>query len=377
MTLKTLHPVPLKLRTSRIISLAVSTVQDALELKAGKNATYSARVILLHLLNACCCLGSIYHVSTTSLHAPSEGAVRHRLRGLHDVEERVNHMLRQHVLRTLPRRPLVFAIDYTMIPYYGGPRNEEDIVRSRAKQGTCSFYAYATIYVILRNKRYTLGVKHVRRGEELVNVIDYLLAQVTGAGLRVGRLYLDRGFYTIDVLNHLKAMGIAFIIPCIARGKTGGIRRLHRGRRSYSTAYTMRSGDKTATFQVNVVTRYRRGKWNRQGIEYLAFAVHGINIPVTRTHREYRKRFGIESSYKLMNTARARTSSRSPVLRLLYVALGFLLMNLWIYHHWLHVSIKRRGGRKLVEWRFKTMLRQVARSIEDTLGFSKDAVVSA
>jgi hypothetical protein len=49
----------LKLRTSRIINLAVGTVMDALGLKAGKNVTYPARTILLHLINACCCLGSI------------------------------------------------------------------------------------------------------------------------------------------------------------------------------------------------------------------------------------------------------------------------------------------------------------------------------
>ena len=193
----------------------------------------------------------------------------------------------------------------------------------------------------------------------------------------IGRLYLDRGFYTIDVINHLKTRGVAFIIPCVARGKTGGIRRLLKGRRSYSTSYTMRSHGKTATFQVNVVVRYRRGKWRRHGIEYLAFAVHGVNIPVSRTHKEYRKRFGVESSYRLMSTARARTSSRSPVLRLLYVALGFLLMNLWIYHHWVYVCVKRRGGRRLVEWRFRTMLRQIGRAVEDALGFAADIVIPA
>lgn len=374
---KTLHPGPWKLRTSRIINLAVSTVIGALGLRAGKNVTYPARTILLHLLNACCCLGSIYHVSTTSLHAPSEGAVRHRLKGLQSVEEKVNHMLKQHILKTLPRRPLVFAIDYTLVPYYGDALVEGDVVRSRAKQGTCNFYAYATIYTILRNKRYTLGVKYVRKDDELVEVIDYLIAQVTVAGLKVGRLYLDRGFYTIDVINHLKEKGVPFIIPCIARGKTGGIRRLLKGGRSYSTNYTMRSVEKKATYQVNIVVRYRRGRWGRRGLEYLAFAVHGVDIPVARTHREYRKRFGIESSYKLMNTARARTSSRSPVLRLLYVALGFLLMNLWIYHHWVYVSVRRRGGRRLVEWRFKTMLRQVGRALEDALGFATNVVIPA
>ncbi len=377
MTSRHRSPVLRKLKTSRIINLAVETVQRCLDLKAGENIAYSARVILLHLLNACCCLGSINHVSTSSENAPTEGAVRHRLKGLKDVEAKVNSMLKVHVLRTLPRRPLVFAVDFTLIPYYGDAENDGDVTRTKAKKGTNNFFAYATIYTILRNKRYTLAVKHVRKGEKLTDVIDFLLGELTDTGLRVGRLYLDREFYTIDVINHLKQRGTPFIIPCVARGKSGGIRALLKGKKSYSTTYTMKSGEKEATFRVNVDARYYRGKWNRHGMEYFAFAVHGINIPAGKTHREYRKRFGIETSYRLMNAARARTTSRSPTLRLLYVALGLLLMNLWIYLHWLYISVKRQGGRKLSEWRFKTMLRQVARAIEDTLGFTEDVLTPA
>jgi putative transposase len=379
MTRKTRSPILRKLRTSHILRLTVATVQDILGLKTGKNTTYPSRTILLHLLNACCCLGSINHISTSSKDAPTEGAVRYRLKGLklEDVQLKVNTMLKKHVVKTLPSRPLIFAIDFNLIPYYGKAEQEGDVVKSRAKQGTTRFFAYATVYTILRNKRYTLAVKYCRKGEEFTEVIDYLLNEITCAGLKVGRLYLDREFYTIDVINHLKGRGIPFVIPCVARGRSGGIRRLLRGRRSYSTTYTMRSGGKEATFQVNVVARYYKGKWNRHGMEYFAFAVYDIDIPAGKTHREYRKRFGIESSYKLMNMARARTSSRKPVLRLLYVALGFLLMNIWIYLHWFYVSVRRRGERKLYEWRFKTMLRQVARAIEDALGFSKDVVVPA
>jgi len=376
---KTQNPIPRKLKTSHILRLTVATVRDIIGLKTGKNAKYPSRTILLHLLNACCCLGSINHISTSSKEAPTEGAIRYRLKGLklEDVQARVNAMLKKHVLSTLPRRPLTLAIDFTLIPYYGNALKEGDVVRSKARQGTTHFFAYATVYVIMRNKRYTLAVKYVRRGEELTGFIDYLLAEVTGIGMKVGRLYLDREFYTIDVINHLKGRGIPFIIPCVARGKSGGIRRLLKGKRSYSTSYTMRSGEKEATFQVNVVARYYKGKWNRHGVEYFTFAVYGVDVSAGKTHREYRKRFGIESSYKLMNMARARTSSRSPILRLLYVALGFLLINIWIYIHWLHVGVKRRGGRRLCEWRFRTMLRQVARAIENVLGFEKDVVLPA
>ena len=37
------------------------------------------------------------------------------------------------------------------------------IYRSQAKSGTCSFYAYATVYVIKNNKRVTLAIKAVQQ----------------------------------------------------------------------------------------------------------------------------------------------------------------------------------------------------------------------
>jgi hypothetical protein len=98
------------------------------------------------------------------------------------------------------------------------------------------------------------------------------------------------------VINHLQEKDIPFIIPYVARGKSGGIRRPLRGRKSYSTEYTMRSNGREASFQVkvNIVARYYRGKWDRHGVEYFAFAVYGIDMPAGKTHREYRKRFGVE-----------------------------------------------------------------------------------
>ncbi|MEH2257114.1 MAG: hypothetical protein V7K60_13085 [Nostoc sp.] len=46
------------------------------------------------------------------------------------------------------------AIDFNLIPYYGEPSPSETpyIYRSQVKSGTCSFYAYATVYVIKKNK---------------------------------------------------------------------------------------------------------------------------------------------------------------------------------------------------------------------------------
>ncbi|MEH2167880.1 MAG: hypothetical protein V7K41_14625 [Nostoc sp.] len=52
-----------------------------------------------------------------------------------------------------------------MIPYYDEPSPLEApyIYTSQAKNGTCSFYAYATFYVIKKHKRVTLAIKAVQQ----------------------------------------------------------------------------------------------------------------------------------------------------------------------------------------------------------------------
>jgi len=93
----------------------------------------------------------------------------------------------------------------------------------------------------------------------------------------------------------------------------------------------MHSMDGEATFQTHIQVKYYSGKYNQKGAKYFAYAGYDMDILVKRMFKEYRKRSGIESSHKLMNAARTRTSSKTPVPVLLYAGLGFVLMNIYVY----------------------------------------------
>ncbi|MFQ5801097.1 MAG: ISH3 family transposase [Candidatus Hydrothermarchaeales archaeon] len=366
---KTKNPNPIRLRSWDILNLALSSLLEHIAIPIAANATYTLKDIFKVILNASCAKSSINDITSSSRKSPTEGDIRHHLKklSLEGLQEMLNDMLLTSVVRTVPKKPLSFAIDFHLIPYHGEPYSDEDeITRSKARDGTTHFHAYASIYLILKRRRYTLAVKFCERGESLVEIIEYLLARVERGGLKVKSLFLDRGFFEVPVINHLQERDMPFIVPCVERGRSGGIRRLYNGRKSYSTLYTMQSQKYgSATFQVNVDVRYWNGRWGRHGIEYLAFAVYGMDLKPGKTHKIYRKRFGIESSYRLMNRTRARTSSRNPVLRLLFVGVSFLLQNLWIYLKWT-LSRKIPDLERLC---FKTMARQLLRCLEDAMGF--------
>ena len=146
------------------------------------------------------------------------------------------------------------------------------------------------------------------------------------------------------MINYFQNRKTPFIIPCVKRGPSGGTRKLLKGRKSYSTEYTMKSKENKATFQVNVIVKYSKRKYKRKG-QNTSHTQYTINILIKNTFKTYKKRFKIESSYRLMNQARAHTNTKKPVLRLLYVGLGLLLINIWIYIQWTYLSMPRQGGR--------------------------------
>lgn len=53
----------------------------------------------------------------------------------------------------------------------------------------------------------------------------------------------------------------------------------------------------------------------------------------------------IESSYRLKNICRIRTTNKKSALRLLFVGISFILVNIWINQLLLKISRKRKGGR--------------------------------
>ncbi|KZX14417.1 ISH3 family transposase [Methanobrevibacter curvatus] len=355
-----------------VLSLSVNVIKDMLKLNSAPNAIYTDTTIICHILNTGASQTSISNVSTLCPDAPSEGTIRYRLRnlGLDGIQQSLNEKLKTHASKTVHSKHSTFAIDFVNIPYYGKEKNSGDTIKTKPKQGTSHFYAYASIYMILRNKRYTLALKYIQKGETLKDTVDFLINEIKTNGFKIKGLYLDREFYTVELINYLQNRKIPFIIPCIKRGSSGGIQKLFIGNKSYSTNYTMQSKENKATFQVNIVVKYSKGKYKENGAKYFAYATYGMNMPVKNTFKEYRKRFGIESSYRLMNQARIHTTTKKPVLRLLYIGLSLLLINIWVYIQWTYLSIPRQGGRKKVTWTFKNMLRQINKTTEEKLGFN-------
>ena len=160
--------------------------------------------------------------------------------------------------------------------------------------------------------------------------------------------------------------------------ETVGINQYLKDQKSYKTTHTMNQDkDNEVTFDLYIVCKYRSGKRGKFGIEYLAYVVYKVDISLNYIHQDYRKRFGIETSYRLKNICRIRTTTKNPFIRRLFVGISFLLVNIWIYILWSKISKPRPGGRLVYNhlFPFKQMLAFLSNVVNQIYGVRKKVYI--
>lgn len=161
---------------------------------------------------------------------------------------------------------------------------------------------------------------------------------MAAARVPVRAVLLDRAFLTIAVMQLLQARRVPFVVPVVIRGRKPGpgvpatglraIRRRAAGRYAYTHA------DRGRAVRADVVVAHRTYRHCRTGrrrtrkLLFVAWRVPGGPVAVRDL---YRQRFGVESGYRPLGEARPRTSSPDGVVRLLWVAIGLVIRNAWVW----------------------------------------------
>ena len=269
---------------------------------------------------------------------------------LKGIEEQLSDLLADRLPDYIQGGRHEVAIDLTNVPYHGEAHQDEaEVRRSVAKAGTTHFHTYASAYIIKNNKRVTVAITYCWATDSMFDILQRLLSRLADLAIGLKRLVVDREFYSTQVIRFLNRQDWQSIMAIPARGET--LKTLKKeAPRSLRRLYTVSSPEHgQETFTLHVVCRYAKGRRGRHGTDRFLFAVLGH--PWTGTPGQladtYRRRFGIETSYRLMNKVRVRTTTRDPKLRSLFFVLAFTLLNLWVYLQWVFLAVPRRGGRWL------------------------------
>jgi len=299
-----------------------------------------------------------------------------RVEDLPTLERQINAALATNWPQKLRRSgPIEVAMDFHDRPYYGKAEQEDALwVRGEAKDGTTRYYRVATAYLIKHGQRVTLAIRFFMPEDKTVEVVRDLRKQLCQRGLHIRCLYLDKGFASVEVFQYLQRCAQPALIACPIRGKTGGTRALCRGRKSYGADYTFTSGSGAQfTAQVAVcrvfTTARRTGRNKRRG-DWLLFVQIGLHWTPEQCRQRYRRRFGIETSYRLANRLLGWTTSPNPAYRFVLIGVGFILLNLWVHLCWLYTQVARRGGRVLARelFRQQRFIKFLIRALERLYG---------
>ena len=171
------------------------------------------------------------------------------------------------------------------------------------------------------------------------------------------------------MIRYLQRARMPFIMPMIGRGRRASHPKGPSGSNVFKTwkssgwgRYRLNQHNYTGTATVDVAVKVRRKLRKRPGskpkggrvLVYACWGVRGREASwvdqmyqrrrVDWLKETYRKRFGIETSYRQLNQGRGWTTSRCPKRRLLLVGLALVLRNVWALLHLEVLAQRRRGG---------------------------------
>ena len=197
---------------------------------------------------------------------------------------------------------------------------------------------------------------------------------------KVKYLLLDKEFCSVEVMQYLRRANLGFIIAAPVRGRkkkqgaATGLRALRKRKNGYySHTFTRQKSGKTKRVKVAICVAgksYLHKKTGKKKYKKLLYAIWKVRKTPKEIREEYRKRFGVETSYRQMHQARIKTCTRDPRLRLLFVGVALVLRNVWA---WIHFRLAKNKYSEeptlfLELLRFQEMLLWITQIVQRDLG---------
>jgi len=234
-----------------------------------------------------------------------------------------------------PGKKYECAIDFTHDPYYGkiDEENEKYIIKGQRKKSTYKFYSYVSLSIIEKNEKFTIGILPVEKGVEKVTYVKSLLEMLEKFAIIPQRIYMDSGFYAIDIMIYLQMKEIPFVIPVpMIRGElTTKVNNLTESCRFSYDVGKSNPADRRVTIDVGVLLQDISQDPKRKK-DRVVFALYKTDDwSLNKIARKYQHRFSIEATYRLRNQIKPKTTTKNPVIRYLFALISFVLENIWVH----------------------------------------------
>ena len=273
--------------------------------------------------------------------APSADTLLRRVKGLrwrdayNTLVEANDQVIRKLKRKGIFKKPVMAAADLSNDRYYGEFNNKT--CRGKYERGTCQFYRHASLHVVEAGKRATIFTVMVTPFDDHASIIEKLIQAARSKGIRIHTLLVDRGFYSVEAINKLKQLRQRFLMPAVKhKGVKQAIEDYAKGLKPPVVNYTMTNAEKKqACFRLFIHRKKDAEPTDPVVNRYVAFAtnmsIDRVILAYNMLPEEYRKRWGIETGFRVQDNVQAKTTSKNFTVRAVYVMLSTILYNVWVY----------------------------------------------
>jgi len=270
--------------------------------------------------------------------APSPDATQYHFKkkDAGTLEHELDALLRENVATLRKRRTLHktrdVAIDFHQVPWYGD-ESKAWIVGGKHRQGTSYFVQFATLEIVEKGERLSLKAMPVTPFKKKERAVEELLGFASKLGIKIQRLYFDRAFPTTPIIKVLGRFDVDWIAAFKKYDKVkAAIKDAHRNG-GFVREYEMGPKNNTVSFNLVLVKSKKYPDPKAKVTE--KYSVFATNLSTKEDERErltefYRKRWGIETGYRVKKEFKIRTSTRVYSMKILFFFLSVAMYNLWV-----------------------------------------------
>ena len=232
---------------------------------------------------------------------------------LANAEAQIECSIKRLRLKGVRLKNVGVAFDWHDQPYYGQPMH--GMVGTQPKRGTCYAFSFLTASILTPGRRLVLCIVPLTSRQGLSTLVLGLITRVQKRVEGLAYVAFDNGFQDSELIQELQKRRIPFILPL---RDTVKVKRRWRWMR-----YARRFNYTTQGVEVDVVEAQDTKGWRY-------FLATNMTASPKRVLRLYKRRWGIETSYRKIREFLPKTTSRNWVIRVFYFVFACLIYNAWV-----------------------------------------------
>jgi len=216
------------------------------------------------------------------------------------------------------------AIDFHHVPFCGD-KNTPLIRGMKPKDGTSWGYEYLTLDIIGDDKLTFDVIPISALKKDYSILVDLLFNRLGEMNVKIGTVYSDKEFCNDDTISVLTKRKINFVTACKSNKKIKKeLEKFKKENGHKPTIFEYKFNENGTKFNLVAVPHEKK--------DYILFAtnkdVKSIEEFEKSIPEEYRKRWNIETGYRVKNEFKTRTCTKSPVARTLFFLIQCTLYNI-------------------------------------------------